>query len=273
VAFAKAGRYLQHSIRIGGRVSTEYYGMGHYAADLATMDVIFRAERDRERLERLAVDEEHRRLYDEEQARGVAVRRMVAVILTALGFVRYARNPWRRRAMRRGVRSMTPAVCSDPGPPPVPAEVEALVKRTSAGEKEALWSLCELAKVHPRVVVDATTNDLCWCARTLLADHLGNGDKAQEIGIETRLELIAADLAGEGASLALQLCAEVVAFSWLEYWTLSAAIARGGRLAKTTPIEIRRQNAAHRRFLASLRTFTQIASLEGRGGTFADLFK
>ena len=273
MAFAKAGKYLQKSIRIGGRVRTLYYGMGPDAAERALADERIEADREQERRERLAVEEEHRRLYDEEQARGVAVRRIVAVILEAIGYVRYARNPWRRRAMRRGVRSMMPAVRNDPGPPPAPKDVEALIARVRAGEPGSLPDLADLAKVHPRIVVDATTNDLAWCARTFLAEDLANGDEAGVIGIETRLELIAADLAGEGASLALQLCAEVVAFGWLEYWTMSAAIAKGGKVAMTTTMDLRRQDAAHRRFLASLRTFARIASLEGRTGMFADPFK
>ena len=272
MAFAKAGKYLQKSIRIGGRVRTLYYGMGPDAAERALADERIEADREQERRERLAVEEEHRRLYDEEQARGVAVRRIVAVILEAMGFVRYARNPWRRRAMRRGVRSMMPAVRNDPGPPPAPKDVEALIARVRAGEPGSLPDLADLAKVHPRIVVDATGNDLAWCARTYLAEDLAKGDETGVIGIETRLELIAADLAGEGASLALQLCADVVAYSWIEYWTMSAAIARGG-MATTTTMDLRRQDAAHRRFMSSLRTFQRIASLEGKTGMFADPFK
>jgi len=168
---------------------------------------------------------------------------------------------------------MMPAVRNDPGPPPAPKDVEALIARVRAGEPGSLPDLADLAKVHPRIVVDATTNDLAWCARTLLAEDLAKGDEAGVIGIETRLELIAADLAGEGASLALQLCAEVVAYSWIEYWTMSAAIAKGGKVAMTTTMDLRRQDAAHRRFLSSLRTFARIASLEGRTGKFAEPFK
>ena len=174
--------------------------------------------------------------------------------------------------MRRGVRSMMPAVRDNPGPPPAPKDVEALIARVRAGEPGSLPDLADLAMVHPRIVVDATSSDLAWCARTYLAEDLAKGDEAGVIGIEARLELIAADLAGEGASLALQLCADVVAYSWIEYWTMSAAIARGG-MATTTTMDLRRQDAAHRRFLASLRTFQRIASLEGKTGMFADPFK
>jgi hypothetical protein len=43
---------------------------------------------------------------------------------------------------------------------------------------------------------------------------------------------------------------------------------------KTTPMQLKRQQAAHRRFLTSLKTYSQIGAFEGRSArTFADLVK
>jgi hypothetical protein len=97
MAYAEAGKYLQRAVRVNGRVRTEYYGSGPYAADLAAMDAIIRRRRREERLKRVAVETEHRKLLDEETDRGRAIRQMVDACLSGLGFVRYVRNPWRKR--------------------------------------------------------------------------------------------------------------------------------------------------------------------------------
>jgi hypothetical protein len=62
MAYAKAGQYIQKSIRIDGRVTTQYLGCDQFAAHLADLDGIIRRDLERQRLERLEGETEHRRL-------------------------------------------------------------------------------------------------------------------------------------------------------------------------------------------------------------------
>jgi hypothetical protein len=259
MAYIKLRGYLHKSIRRGGRVTTRYLGRGDIGAGLAEVDDILRERRLAERRERAEAEERAVELYDRERSRGLAVRRLVAVVLAPLGIVRYQRQrTWRRRSMK----ATTPARRGEPKPPS-PKQVRALVKRVRAGDPDALVDLAELAKLHPRLVAETTTTDLARCARMFLAELLASKtrDKAAEVAVEARLDLLEAELAATSRGPASRLVAAAVTHSGAEYWALTAAAARV--LGKMTTGDLRRQGAALSRYLSALRTFARIRAIEG----------
>jgi hypothetical protein len=269
MAYVRDGRYVYQSLRIGGRVTSVYLGSGPAAVEVAAANDAILEDRRRGQLERRRAEEEQRALLAGERDRGRGLRRIVAVVLEAFGYIQYQRNPWRRRAMRQTELARPDAT------PPGREAIRSLVARVHKGEQGALPDLAAMARLHPRLVASATCKDLAYAARLMLAARLSGEDRASEVGFTTRIDLVASDLAGEGASPALRLCAQVVAFSWAEYWVLS--IVSANNLANTHPMQLKRQDAAQRRFLAALRAYSRIASLEGRpaaaGNLFTDTFK
>jgi hypothetical protein len=268
------GKYYQHSIRLpDGRVTTESYGQGPVAADFASMDGLIRAKRERERRELAEAEAGEWELLEAEEDRGRALRQIVATVLEGFGFVRYARNPWRRRAMT------TLATIDRKGTPPDRAEVRALVKAVEAGEPGALNRFRDAARLHPAAVAELVGIDLAELARTnIVRCHLTGDLRREKATVDLRREkatvqmrAMLEQLTGPRPSPVLKLVAEAVVFAWAEHWMLS--ISAGKYIASSTPMQVRRQAAAHKRFMSSLKTYTQIAALEGRSGTFADLFK
>jgi hypothetical protein len=110
---------------------------------------------------------------------------------------------------------------------------------------------------------------LDWLARRTLALAALPGDEADVVaarrGLEARMGLLLSELAGAQPTPSIRLVSEAVVFCWAEWWmhaTIAAKDIRG-----TTPMQIRRQQAAHRRFLASVKVYAQISRLEGSPGT------
>jgi hypothetical protein len=247
--------YWQKTIREGDRVTTNYLGRGELGAGLAEVDMILRGRREAERLAAEVAEDRARRLFALEAARGAATRRAVAVILEPMGFRRYARGAWRKRAMR--------SIEGPPGKPPAARHVAALVRRVRGGDEDALAELAGLARLHPRAVAEATSNDLVRIARTMLGEALSARDKAARLGLQARLNVIEAELAPPSAGTATRLLAAVVSQCWGEFWSIDAACSKV--LGTTAPGDLRRQHAALRRYLAAVRSYAQVERIEGRG--------
>jgi hypothetical protein len=252
--------YYQRSVRQGGRVATLHYGSGAPAVAVAILDDEARRARLEARAAALAIAEEQHRLLGVEQARGVAIRRMLAIVLEASGFVRYARNPWRRRAMNRRLEL---ALGGDVGPPPSEAEVRALALEVRQKQPGALERFAELAQRHPVAVARHTAVDLARVARMTFAKASAGPNADVAIGLEAKMEVMLAELAGEAPPPSVRLASEVVCFAWGEFWSLSAVAAHRGE--RSPPASEARRSAAQRRFLTSLRVYQRLVQLE-RGG-------
>jgi hypothetical protein len=254
MAWAK-GRYYQRSVWESGKVTTHYFGVGPGAFAVSLLE-----DEGREaRAAALAVEQEQRALLEAEAVRGWAACRIVAVLLESLGYAQYQRNPWKRR--RRPMRRIELARCGDPGPSPSPVEVRALAERVRKKEPGALAEFTELAERHPVVVADEMASDLAWVAKTTFASKAGGGNGPIAVALEVRIALLIRELAGERPSPALRLVSEATAFAWCEHWTLSAVAAHND-IGRSTPMSWRRQQAALRRFMTTLRTYHQIERLE-----------
>jgi hypothetical protein len=247
------GGYWIKSVREGDRVTSRYLGKDEWGLGLAVIDVEIRERRRAERRERDRAEEAGRRLLAAERRRGAAVRWIVAVTLEGMGFTRY-------RGTSRWRRTMTTEVANrDAGAPPGRDEIKALIARARSGEAGALARLTAIAKAHPKAVATAVSCDLHAAAKLLLAKELSK-EPAMQVAVEAGIDAMEADLAGPGAGLPTLLTARVVAYTGVEFWTLTADAAR--KVNRTTPADLRRQHAAGRRYAMWLRTLATIKRLE-----------
>jgi hypothetical protein len=268
VAYLKLGKYWQHSIREGGRVTVAYFGSGDGGALMAGMAALAREERQAERLERRAAEALERRRLEEERARGRALRMVVAATLGQMGYARYDRGRWKRRKSmpklsalpaRRDVSAGVPA-------PPGPAAIKALKKRVRDRSPGAYAELEELARVHPCLVADQFS-DLAWVARAALSRKIAGRDPIFDLGIAAGMERKIAELVGESTSPAVRHVAEAAGFCWGWWWSIAAWLATYPE--QTTPLLLRRQQVAHRLYMSSLKTYEQISVFEGYVGARA----
>jgi hypothetical protein len=251
------GGYWRRSVWDRGKVRTVHYGSGPAGVAVALMDAEAIEARDRERQERQRVDAEQWALLTKEAGRGRAVRRTLAVILEALGFIRYQRNPW-RRCMRRRIELARRTDC---GPPPTELQIRKLAEKVRRQEAGALAELAAMAEQWPEAVAAFTAADLAWAARVTLADRAAGKGGDIAVGIEAKLALLAEELGGRSPRPALRLAVEVACFCWAEHWQL-AAVAAGNGVAAATPASSARRSAAQRRFLVSLKAVEQIKRIE-----------
>src|SRR5262245_23427152 len=93
------GCYYYHSVRINGRVTSRYLGMGELGRLLAEDYALIGRERELDRLEAREHHARLRRAYEAECRRGRIVRSLAGVYLEARGFVLWNRTQWRRRRM------------------------------------------------------------------------------------------------------------------------------------------------------------------------------
>jgi hypothetical protein len=116
-------------------------------------------------------------------------------------------------------------------------------------------------------VADEFGSDLSWLARAAFTNKIGGSDPVYDVAIMTRMDLLVAELVGESTSPAVRLVSEAAAFCWCEWWSLSALVA--AHPERVTPMQLRRQHLAHRRFMSSLRHYVQISALENYVGARA----
>jgi hypothetical protein len=263
--YLNLGKYWHHAIREDGRVRLCYYGSGPEAALLAGMARAAAEERRQGRRERAEAEARERRTFELEADRGRGLVRLVAAGLEGLGFYRIGRTPWRRQRRMRPTVPARPAK-SDPLPAPARKEVKALLGRVKAKEAGAYQELVRLAQAHPALVVEETAADLEWAARSVFASK-NLKDAEFVLGHETQMDRLYRDLAGPDPSPALKLVVRMVQFAWSEHWMHSTIAA--AREQSSSPMELRRQNAAQRRFVTAIKTYVQVSAFEGYLGARA----
>jgi hypothetical protein len=181
---------------------------------------------------------------------------LVVVGLESLGFVRYTRNPWKRRSML--------TIKDKPTTAEARAKIRALVKQAVTPGPDTIEKLRRLAKAHPVEFVAEVECELFHLAAFTIGSEEFKRTKKRADDLIARMQLLAVELCDGSPSLARRLCAQAVAFCWAEHWILSsvAAVNRVGN--DWHPRSIRKRDAAHRRFMKSLKTFAQIVRAEAR---------
>jgi hypothetical protein len=247
------GRYYQLSRHRGGRRWTEYYGRNSW--DIVAEHAALRRAREEAIREAREWDRRQRAALRVEDALGRLLSDLVTRELGRAGYSRLGRGPWRRRTAMKAIEQ----------PPLTPEEreaavtaIEAAVAGVQGGEKGAMARLRELGAQFPSAVIAATFGDTAAIARMALLHHFENHPATQE-GSRLMLDRLAAELAGPDPSPSRRLCAEVAAYSHAEHWLIQATATEKGW---STPAGIRRQDAAHSRYMKALKTLAAITRLE-----------
>jgi len=145
--------------------------------------------------------------------------------------------------------------------------IKHLIGVCSHGNAEATAELRRAAAMHPKEFVKeiglsmATYAKLSFVINNLPA--MGDNEEYRQDRQLTQMNLMAVELAGPNPSPACRLAAEVCSFCYLEHWLATLFMAHG-RMHKEHPLLAKRRSAAHRRFMTSLRTLTQIKVAEAR---------
>jgi hypothetical protein len=254
--------YYYKTERVGGKVTTRYFGRNPIIAELDR-------ERREEKLEEQAAINAHRdeqaRLLREDQSRWQATHTLLTLTLEAWGFTRYSRNPWKRRRMNE-IQTIDNADNTA-----LRKQFRSLVKRVVRGDADAVRELQAFSMAHPKEMARSVVFNVDKLAMQTLAstEYTQDGSWAEQF--YAKMECVAFELAGENPTVPRLLCAQAAAFAWAEHWRQSmlSAATRGGERSKE---QIRRQDAAHKRLMVSLRTLSQIAKAEAAIPRMPDAF-
>jgi hypothetical protein len=143
------------------------------------------------------------------------------------------------------------------------ARMRLLVNAVFREEQSAVAKLQSMAKRYPDLFAMEVNGDIRRFAQTALVNHECATNEKLKCDVLARMEVIAADLAGDNPSVARQMCADVAAFCWADAWTVSMNVGGNG-VQQTSPVATRRLSAAQSRLLRSLKTLSQIEAVENR---------
>jgi hypothetical protein len=254
------GRYYQHTVRINGRFTLQYYGKGEEARRLAADHALIRASLERERREAREWDDQQQEAYAAEQGYGTIMRGLVEIALTASGYHRPQRRRWMRRRM---AKQTLPVPTRDAAA--VKAEMQALVRRVADRDDAAVVPLSELAAAYPTVAVGAIRSELPRHARRLFARALldleGRDSRDAQEGLIARMALIEHELTAGSPSPGLRLAAQAAAYEWGLFWSLAVLTCSRDRILDEHPRLTMRRTAAAKRFAYMLKTVEQIRAL------------
>jgi hypothetical protein len=139
----------------------------------------------------------------------------------------------------------------------------AIISRAVGGDDEAQGKLIGLMGDPDvgREIVDLFGDLQRFSEQTILGTLAGENQLVRK-SITKKMDAIAAGLAGADPTPIERLLAERAAFCWLVLWKYEHHLANATDLAaKREEFHHRRIDAAHRRYLSSLRTLAQIRKL------------
>jgi hypothetical protein len=254
------GRYYQHTVCINGRVTLQYYGKGEEARLLAADHALIRAALEIECREAKDLDDQQQEFYESARDRGTIMRGLVEIYLQASGYHRPQRRRW-RRARRMGEMQAASAVDDNA----IRAEMKALVKAIGAKrDVAAVDRLRALARDHPQAAAVAIYCNLPRHARDFLASSVMDRpqDERERHALVARMEMMAADLAGDSPSPAVRACAEAAAYEWVSHWLLMLSLSTRDAFRVEHPRTTMRRTASLKRLMYALKTVEQIKALE-----------
>jgi hypothetical protein len=253
----KAGRYAQKSEWRNGKVVSRQCGSGAFAIWAAVFDLASAEDREEQRREARARREEQERLYLLEHQRGRTIETLLTIALESLGFARYQRYPWKRRHMKPLPDNGAPHNWDE-----IRKQMRELVNDIAAGDKTDVRELRRLAGLHPDELVLELGPYLDRMALEGIAMGVYEREKCRE-DLVAHIALLSDELAGDNASLARRLCAQVAAIASAEHWYLIMQAGVAGFAGHQGELpSVKRRSAAQRRFLAALRNLAQIEAAE-----------
>ncbi len=253
--------YRYKSSREGGRVVCRYQGSGETAVLIDQIDAIEREERDSEA-------ERHRDLWRQLDAvdKPVAdlstlVDALVESALTAAGWHRTGRHPWRKRRTPMPPQTPAPADDTPPAagvPPRLPeAEVRKLMDRAQKGDTSAMPALRKWIDQN----VTFKFEDAARGAEEAVARLMYNTDLLSQESVSRQIRATASNLGGPNPSPIEAMLARRAALCWISVnWSESqyANLLREGTTMEKSDHYQRRTDRAHRRLLSSLKALASV---------------
>jgi hypothetical protein len=246
------GRYYYTARRDArGRVVKTYVGTGP-AAELAARVVSEAHRRRAAESAALRAEQDGLRPLDAlAEMVEVSCRLMTKATLAAAGFPRSALH---------GGAAMPDLPEPPMPPPPAAGDLRGLIEAVRVGDPQARPRLREALDAHPEVWM--YYGDLARHAERAWVEAAGGPDVLLKECLEKRLEALEADLAGPDPTPLERLLAQRSGLCWLQaaYADAVAAQARDVSLKQAEFLQ-KRQDAAHRRFLAALGALTTVRRL------------
>lgn len=167
----------------------------------------------------------------------------------------------------------TPAANGEAAPIPPPDEdttipaigsaLMGLLERAREGDKgsrKAIETIVDDPFCGPIMV--KAFGDLAGGAELHLVDRMTRGDFAGKAAIPRKMKSLRAELEGPSPGPIERLLAERAAYCWLVLWRYEGLLADAGDLTlRQSEFHQRRIDAAHRRYLSSLRTLAAVRKL------------
>lgn len=256
-------RYYTRSRKIDGHVVREYMGRG-LVAEIAAMEdadarLLKQRQREEDRQARQRFRDNEAPLREWQQLADLAMKRALA----GVGLYQHHRGEW-----RRGM-----AETNDPLEgvnldliPRTGEGIQALIDRAKRGDETALPAIRECLKVGGPggfAFVELVGGNLATLAERKFIGTMAGDNLALQLGIQRKLELLRFDLAGPNPSALEKLLAERIVACWLQVQEADHRYLDSDKDSiKWGEYHQRRQDRAHQRYLAALRTLAQVRKLE-----------
>jgi hypothetical protein len=260
-------RYYYRSIRLGRTVRRVYAGTGEEGERAAAEDV-------RRREARRARDEARR----EEEARWAEAEAeldefsrltetLARAALLGAGYFRHDRGQWRRRRNMPDTMHTKQEMSAPPAPDKdgieeqaAEEEIRKLVRRAEQGDATVMPALRTILDLAPsrwkRYGGLGARVEALW-SKLLAGENLMLRE-----AVRRQVEEMKTDLVGDSPSPLERLLADRVAATWLQAQVADAgaAVVQGGTAAEEATA-LRRQNAANKRYLQTVKTLAVVQRL------------
>lgn len=271
-------RFYYRKARVGGRVVSEYIGAGVLASTLAELDGLEREIRKRKRRAERGEREAEADSDREFSAFYGRIETLYHAAMIAAGYHRPARGPWRKRRMAEAAvetearaeagTGLAPAGATDDGSPAPPAALDDLVKRARKGDVRAAVAIRKALADDPQRLIALGHGDVSRTVEvtavavfTVSSDEETPEDCLRTVAIQAKLEQLRRELAGPDPSPVERLLAERAALCWLRLNELEIRLSTRGLGADAIDRLTRRLNAAHGRYLSSLKALATVRRL------------
>jgi len=157
------------------------------------------------------------------------------------------------------VADMTPNTPAEAGP------LQELVRRAERGDRAALAELRDWLDRNPDVW--RQVGDLARHAEMALVRLVAGGDSLVGEALQRRMDELRGELLGPAGTVVERLLVDRVVLGWAQCHAADLdAAAKGTGCGPAATFALRRQDAAHKRYLAALRELVKVRVLLRRAG-------
>jgi hypothetical protein len=245
--------YAYATFRDGGSVCRRYIGAGEAIELTLQEEQLAREEKQREGAQR---EEAHERERQEIEAPiallDAQTTELLEALLVELGYHRPQRHAWRKRRQNPMSKAITNTL--------------ALQERGQSGDLEAARAFWREVDSDParRAELVKQTGDLAARALNQLVAKITEGDLVKKGGIQRQLDAMRSDLSGPNSSPLERLLIERVCVCWLQlaFFEFQYVAQMETDSLKISDFRQKQVGAAHKRYLASIKTLAQVRKLQ-----------